>query len=563
MKKKMSKGQLVFRLIIAVAVTVIFLGAFLSLLDRFIDGMMHNFSQGWTVSFDGHATQDADLYTYRFNRHIRRGDTVILEKNIPLTIGDEMILSFDGRFSACSVKVDGEDIYTYGYDLMQRHIVPGNATHVVLLPTNAAGTRCRVILTAGMDNAFKILPIFYMVPAQNETACYTNQHVITNTIAFILFTLGLVMLVISIILGLMGRHYDLVIAIGWLTFAIGIWTLCNTHLMDMFSRDYVMNTMIEYASLYLSVIPLLTIMYLIRKPGSNIWQKVCVGISYAIIGTFMAFVIVLGIAHLAHPAVFLSLAHVAALVSFVFMFIGTYKKDSSDRPYRIYAAALTILFAGYILDMVRYYLSDVIRVDSRIMFTSVLPVISFIFIIMMMAAYLMQLDSHYMHSAELEIADQIAFTDVATGLKNRTYCNHLFEKLEGRPADEKFQIVNFDINDVGKINNSLGRAAGDMLIKDCAVILQKAFAGTGEVIQMGGDEFIAVIYNGKYRDVKNALSRVEKLETHYEFRRKYEIRLSYGAASSNEKEGMTPEAVYQRANERMYAMKKETKYSAY
>ncbi len=564
MKKKMSRIQLAVRIIIASAITAAAFAFFFVSLDNFVDGNVRDFSHGWTVNYNGQVTVDADLYTYRFSSPIRRGDIITMRKRIPLSIGDEMILTFDGQMSAFSVKVDGRNIYSYGYNLIRNDKVPGNASHVVLLPTDAAGKTCEVSIEAGIDYAFTTLPMFHLVPAQNETACYTNLHIMSNVIAFFLFTMGMMMIIACIVSGIMGRRYELAFSVGSLAFTVGIWAMCTTHVIEMFSRNYVVNTHLGCLMLYVSVIPLLSIMYFIRKPGKGMRQKAFVGASYASICTLLAIVIIMDFAGRMHPAAFLLPLQIASLIAIVLMVAGTTPhRQTDDGSVKIYFAALAILFAGCIADMIRYYLSSVIRIESRILFTSIIPAVSAVFIMMIIVGYLVRLRHHYLREAELEIADQIAFTDVVTGLRNRTYCNDLFERLEGRSTDETFQIVSFDINGVTKVNDTLGRAAGDMLIKDSAAIISRAFAGIGDAIRMGGDEFIVVIENGRYRDVKTSLSRMEKLEAQYEFRRKYEIRLSYGAASSDEKEGLTPEAVYHRATERMYAMKKETRYSTY
>lgn len=563
MRREISKAQIIVRLVIAVIITAVVFEFFLFFMGRFIDGNMQNFSDGWSVNYNGQITVDANLNKYRFSSKIRKGDVITLQKKIPKTVGDEVILTFDAQLSAVNVQIDGNDIYEYGYNLVRKDLIPGDATHLVILPTNAAGRRCLVSIEAGADGAFRTLPTFNLVPAQNKTAAYTNRHIISNIVALFLFTMGIVLIIIAIAQGIIRKRYQTTFAIGSLAFCVGIWTLCQTHLIEMFSQDYVLNTLLGYLAFYVSTIPLISIMYLLKGGGRKIWQKVCVGISYAITCASVVLVLSLTLSRTFHPEVFFMRAQIVDLIAFVFMIAGTSHDTHPDTPQKIYNAALVILFAGCIYDVIRYYISVLIRIDSGFLFVPVIPASSFIFIIMMMVAYLARLDSHYMHEAELEIADQIAFTDVVTGLKNRTYCNHLFDSLESRPAEEKFQIVSFDINGVTKVNDTLGRKAGDMLIKDCADIISKSFAGVGEVIRMGGDEFIAVVENGKYRDVKSALSRMEKFEAQYEFRRKYEIRVSYGAASSDEKDGITPEEVYHRANERMYSMKKETKYSAY
>ena len=281
MKKKMSRIQLAVRIIIASAITAAAFAFFFVSLDNFVDGNVRDFSHGWTVNYNGQATVDADLYTYRFSSPIRRGDIITMRKRIPLSIGDEMILTFDGQMSAFSVKVDGRNIYSYGYNLIRNDKVPGNASHVALLPTDAAGKTCEVSIEAGIDYAFTTLPMFHLVPAQNETACYTNLHIMSNVIAFFLFTMGMMMIIACIVSGIMGRRYELAFSVGSLAFTVGIWEMCTTHVIEMFSRNYVVNTHLGCLMLYVSIIPLLSIMYFIRKPGKGMRQKAFVGTSYA------------------------------------------------------------------------------------------------------------------------------------------------------------------------------------------------------------------------------------------------------------------------------------------
>lgn len=113
--------------------------------------------------------------------------------------------------------------------------------------------------------------------------------------------------------------------------------------------------------------------------------------------------------------------------------------------------------------------------------------------------------------------DRIGFMahhDVLTGLPNRV----LFEEQvagmleEIRERDQWAVLAFLDLDDFKLINDSLGHATGDELLKIVAGRMQAAVRRSDSVVRVGGDEFI-ILLNGlpKERDV--VLSRLEDIRT--------------------------------------------------
>ncbi len=125
----------------------------------------------------------------------------------------------------------------------------------------------------------------------------------------------------------------------------------------------------------------------------------------------------------------------------------------------------------------------------------------------------------------------------------------------------KYQIISFDVNDLKIVNDSMGHAAGDALLKDCAEILNSCFDDVGHIVRTGGDEFLVIITEGRKSFVTRGLKKMEKLEAEYNVMRKYHIKISYGSADSSEQENMTPDMVLRLADDRMYQMKKDKRFS--
>jgi PAS domain S-box-containing protein/diguanylate cyclase (GGDEF)-like protein len=104
------------------------------------------------------------------------------------------------------------------------------------------------------------------------------------------------------------------------------------------------------------------------------------------------------------------------------------------------------------------------------------------------------------HMERAERLDYLAFYDALTGLANR----HLFiERLNqylqaAGPAGEKAALVLTDIERLRTVNESLGRHAGDALLKEVAARLARG-AAPSELARIGADHFAIVLRSVKGR----------------------------------------------------------------
>ena len=90
----------------------------------------------------------------------------------------------------------------------------------------------------------------------------------------------------------------------------------------------------------------------------------------------------------------------------------------------------------------------------------------------------------------------LATTDALTGLHNRRYViSELNKALQrARRTQQRFSVVLFDLDGFKQINDTLGHAAGDVVLKKAAAALQ-AITREGDVLgRYGGDEFLLITY---------------------------------------------------------------------
>ena len=109
---------------------------------------------------------------------------------------------------------------------------------------------------------------------------------------------------------------------------------------------------------------------------------------------------------------------------------------------------------------------------------------------------------------ELKVAkeelDRIAFNDSLTGLANRASCQRdLADKFAFAKPDRRFAVVQIDLDNFKRVNDTLGHAAGDHLLRVLGERLH-AFArdfSNFRVYRWGGDEFIALVERDETTDL--------------------------------------------------------------
>lgn len=101
--------------------------------------------------------------------------------------------------------------------------------------------------------------------------------------------------------------------------------------------------------------------------------------------------------------------------------------------------------------------------------------------------------------------------DLLTGAMNRNALNERLQELEGAPAgnDCHMGIVFADMNGLKYVNDNLGHAAGDILLKNTAMILQSTFVDA-EIYRVGGDEFLVLVHETDETDLRQKIADIKK-----------------------------------------------------
>ncbi len=160
-----------------------------------------------------------------------------------------------------------------------------------------------------------------------------------------------------------------------------------------------------------------------------------------------------------------------------------------------------------------------------------------------------------------ELAEEVyklAVLDSLTGLHNRRSGEQRLaaEIARSQRHGHPLTVLLLDLNDLKDINDELGHAAGDALIKHFAERLNKAIRGSDLAIRLGGDEFLAVLPECKIEEVRHVLGRLSGLRMQWG---EQMIDVTFSAGWTNYIPGELSEELLKRADDALYVNKRAWK----
>ena len=185
-----------------------------------------------------------------------------------------------------------------------------------------------------------------------------------------------------------------------------------------------------------------------------------------------------------------------------------------------------------------------------------------LFIIMDVASILITLLLLFMKRARRELEFFSQYDPMTKTFNRRAGMQKIRDLMDPRERRcNQITLMFVDINDLKSVNDTLGHDFGDELITTVADTLKDSIRNEDFVIRMGGDEFLICLSNTDAEQAENAWHRiVQKFDEENKSElRPYQISVSHGIASMD-KNGETPlDELIARADEAMYAEKREVK----
>ena len=152
----------------------------------------------------------------------------------------------------------------------------------------------------------------------------------------------------------------------------------------------------------------------------------------------------------------------------------------------------------------------------------------------------------------------MANTDSLTGVRNKhayTESEAVLNQMIRENRLQELAVVVCDINGLKHVNDTLGHAAGDKLIKDaCAMICE--YFRHGAVFRVGGDEFTILLKGTGYDTMNEAIAALKRKVEANIAENGVVVSLGYSILKEGDRQVRD---VFERADQMMYEHKKELK----
>jgi diguanylate cyclase (GGDEF)-like protein len=160
-----------------------------------------------------------------------------------------------------------------------------------------------------------------------------------------------------------------------------------------------------------------------------------------------------------------------------------------------------------------------------------------------------------------EALKALSVKDDLTGLYNRRGFFILAEqglKTAQRMGTEMILIFG-DLDNLKRINDTLGHQEGDKALVDISKILKETFRGSDIIARIGGDEFVILAINRIETSVEVLISRLESAlnDNNLQTNRSYTLSLSMGVAYFDPKNPCSIDVLLAQADKLMYEKKQK------
>ncbi len=482
---------------------------------------------------------------------------------LPQSLWNGASLCFRSKNINYQVYVDGELRYE-----------PYHEENVVYMKSQ--GTRWNFIPLMP-DDAGKTVEIRFVTVYENATACIDHvvlglavgqlmdivaEKSVAVITAVLTVVMGFILIILDIPVNMQKEKNHELMYLGAFAIVIGAWCFTETNILQVFYGDSRMIQLLSCGLITLFTIPMM--LYLNasfeHKPEKLI-RVVCLlsGLQF-VVCTVLHF---LGIADY-HET--LTMAHFVLVLASVMLFYTGVRnsfKFSGEQGNRLYQISrgigLISIAVTAAIDVFRYYLKLGGDNAMFIRFGLLICIICF------GGSSMERTIEAVRKGAHVDFVSKLAYMDGLTGIGNRTAFQEKMAELEKRKQEVGgIGIVVFDVNNLKKVNDTLGHIEGDQMIKKGAETISHAFAQEkGDCYRIGGDEFAVFLLGGRIAErCEQAIGRLtEELCAYNSGQKKgYDISIASGYAVYEDScAGMALTELFEIADARMYENKKKMK----
>lgn len=518
----------------------------------FIKGDPVPLDSGWTCSRGG---EEIPVEQLPFSLPADGAESCTFSVQLPEQLPERPAVFLTLQYHPADLLLDGEKLCSFPEERTALgDSLVGNAPLTVSLPESAAGKTLSVVLHAPNPNCtFRFSGV-------------TLDHI--DSLFYAQFRSNFGLLLICLICGVVGLlclAVELMCALrrivipekcfllsGLFILLVTLWMLTDSNLFPLFVSEPELITFLSSICFMLMPVPLLLLVHQLMPVGRQVLG-------------FCSGLMLLNCAVLTALQLFTPLCFTKTLVCTHILFIGTLltllvlvvkNHRRFDRRWRVLLVGVLLFCLFGLLNLICFY-------GKQGSSNSMLVRIGlFCFIVLLVYFVLREALHRFDETIENSTLLHLAYIDPMTGLANRAaYIRDQSAIESGELPTERLTLVMFDLNNLKRVNDRFGHAAGDSLICGIAACMQKGYGAQHSCYRLGGDEFLVMLRDCSAEELQSLHACFERAVLSYNRAAEHTLSIAWGAASGSAPDNRIGwvDALLTRADRAMYDCKKRQK----
>ncbi len=417
---------------------------------------------------------------------LKKGQTFTLTTTLPQKFSGHYGIMLYTNYCRITVTAAGQELNSYAktQPLPVGKLV-GNVRLLTELPREAAGEKLTLSFTPFYSSNGSINPILFGdVHALKLSVVYDNMwrvyiSVFSLTIALICFGIFFHHLVQQ-----KSRHDYTFYHLGAFLCCLCLWLLCSSDVPQMYTSANEAISLLSFFSLFLIIIHLAGYCGAVLENKERLFQIM------QYVGWGLLLLEAIGfITNLWDPPQMLIFHHLYIMVVILTAMHYSFKQRKQGTEEKTLFAAVTLFLISAASSLIAFYFNPTGGLDAVFLGIGILFFASLLF-----AMLLLREVKYLEERRKMELYRELAYTDVPTGLENRSAFDMKMEEIQDLGTPQTLvQLAILDLNHLKRVNDEIGHYAGDEMIIGTADCIKKAFSDYGNVYRIGGDEYAAVL----------------------------------------------------------------------
>lgn len=399
-----------------------------------------------------------------------------------------LVLSTKAGIYHIKMIVGEKECYSYSESGFKRNDqMAGKIYCDMRLPVDLTGRSVRLIYQNDGSNIFNIDEIYI----GNGTAMLFH-HVLDNAMLLIFVLIMIVLGIISLAGWIYLQNLKLfekrLLNIAQFLFICSIWSLTDSSIMQYAFNMSPVICYISYYAFMLIVVPVLNFMRSTKmsKNYRVLDFLICLAYINIIVQSILDGV---GIFNFVDMLVMTHILLILSVLVVTSILVIEYKKEANENILLMLEAVGAVEFSG-ILALFLYWVFEITFYEV------IFQLGVLIFISLLLSGVVHTMVDTLRFRTEMSAYKRLSREDRLTGLKNRRAFEETMLELQKKACTyENLALVFMDLNGLKKMNDTYGHGAGDELIINAAICIERAFSKLGDCYRIGGDEFCVIIVN--------------------------------------------------------------------